>query len=196
MRYSSGPPRLVPRSSAGSKTRTTARAGLSFTVRDPERNLWSFGTYRAPTGPQGFYDGVAQVIARSVGVPHRATEQVLHASRASVSAVLGDRPAVLARQISRQPQHEPPNPPPQLHPTKPPSHPTQQLIQRPRPSLGRHMAIGRGGRRPRLDEPVDGRDVAFESDRRGSHQSHRWDRKHGTTEMSSVKHFLARSHAR
>jgi uncharacterized glyoxalase superfamily protein PhnB len=30
----------------GLKARTTARGGLSFTVRDPEGNLWSFGTYR------------------------------------------------------------------------------------------------------------------------------------------------------
>jgi hypothetical protein len=44
-----------------------------------------------------FYDVVAQVIANPIGVPHRATEQVLHAIRASIPGVLGDRPAVLAR---------------------------------------------------------------------------------------------------
>jgi hypothetical protein len=70
------------------------------------------------------------------------------------------------------------------------------------PERERHLAAPHQysyrARRPKatLDEPVDGRDVAFESDRRGSRQSHRWGGKRGTTERSNVKHFLARSHAR
>jgi hypothetical protein len=40
---------------------------------------------------------VAEVITHPVGVPHRATEQVLHAIGAGVPGVLGDGPAVLAR---------------------------------------------------------------------------------------------------
>jgi hypothetical protein len=38
---------------------------------------------------------IAQVIADPVGVPHRATQQVLHAIRAGVPGVLGDSPAIL-----------------------------------------------------------------------------------------------------
>jgi hypothetical protein len=72
-----------------------------------------------------FHDVVAQVIAHPVGVSHRATKQVLHAIRARVPGVLGNRPAVLARQIDQQSQHETPNPPPRLDPTKPTGHPTK-----------------------------------------------------------------------
>ena len=45
----------------------------------------------------------AHVIADPVVVPHRPTKQVLHPIRAGVAGVLGDRPAVLARQIRQQP---------------------------------------------------------------------------------------------
>jgi hypothetical protein len=49
------PPARAPRSSAGFATRRHGSRG--FTVRDPEGNLWSFGTYRvhnqAPVGRLG-----------------------------------------------------------------------------------------------------------------------------------------------
>jgi hypothetical protein len=43
------------------------------------------------------YHVIAQVITHPVGIPHRATKQVLHAIRAGIPGVLGDHPAVLAR---------------------------------------------------------------------------------------------------
>ena len=43
----------------------------------------------------------ADVIAQRVLIPHRPTKQVLHPIRAGVADVLGDRPAVLAWQVSQ-----------------------------------------------------------------------------------------------
>ena len=72
----------------------------------------------------------AQVIADSVVVPHRPTKQVLHPVRGGIPSVLGDRPAVLARQVGQQALHEPPGPPSWLHPCGPSRDPTQQPIER------------------------------------------------------------------
>jgi hypothetical protein len=52
-----------------------------------------------PVLPQVLHHIVAQVIAHLVLIPHRPGEQVLHPIRAGVPGVLGDRPAVLARQL-------------------------------------------------------------------------------------------------
>jgi hypothetical protein len=65
---------------------------------------------------------------------------MLHAIRAGLPGVLGDRPAILARQISQQPEHEPRDPSPWLDPRKPAGHPTEQLLQHPRPWLHRYAA--------------------------------------------------------
>jgi hypothetical protein len=72
----------------------------------------------------------AQVIADSVVVPHRPTKQVLHPVRGGIPSVLGDRPAVLARQVGQQALYEPPGPPSWLHPCGPSRDPTQQPIER------------------------------------------------------------------
>jgi len=72
---------------------------------------------------------VADVVADRVVVPHRPGEQVLHSVRAGIAGLLGDRPAVLARQVGQQPQHERPGPPSGLHPAKPTRDPAQQLLQ-------------------------------------------------------------------
>jgi len=71
----------------------------------------------------------AHVIADRVLIPHGTSEQVLHPIRAGVAGVLGDRPAVLARQRRQQPQHERPGPPSWLHPAEPARDPAQQLVQ-------------------------------------------------------------------
>jgi hypothetical protein len=71
----------------------------------------------------------AHVVADRVVVPHRPSEQVLHPIRARIPGVLGDRPAVLARQVRQQSAHKRPSPPPQIHPTKPSRDPAQQLLQ-------------------------------------------------------------------
>jgi hypothetical protein len=71
------------------------------------------------------HDVIAQVITYTVGVPHRTSQQVLHAIGAGLPGVLGDRPAILARQIGQQPQHESPGPSPRLDPRKPAGHPTE-----------------------------------------------------------------------
>jgi hypothetical protein len=72
---------------------------------------------------------VAHVVANSVVVPDRPGQQVLQAIRGGISGVLGDRPAVLARQVGQQPHHERPGPPSGLHPAEPARDPTQQLLQ-------------------------------------------------------------------
>jgi hypothetical protein len=73
-------------------------------------------------------DVVAQVLAHPVGVPPGPGEQVLHAVRIAVARVLGDRPAVLARQIGQQPEQEPADPAAGLHPPKPGGHPIEQPV--------------------------------------------------------------------
>jgi hypothetical protein len=75
------------------------------------------------------HEVVAEVVADPVVVPHRPGEQVLHPVGAGVAGVLGDRPAVLARQVRQQPVHECPGPLAWLHPAEPARHPAQQLLQ-------------------------------------------------------------------
>src|SRR3954469_14552783 len=57
---------------------------------------------------------------------------MLHAVRGGLAGVLGDRPAVLARQIRQQPEQEPADPRLQLDPAEPAGDPLQQLIPHPR----------------------------------------------------------------
>jgi hypothetical protein len=68
----------------------------------------------------------AEVVADAVVVPDTArARRCSHPVRAGVAGVLGDRPAVLARQVGQQPQHERPGVPSWLHPRKPASDPAQ-----------------------------------------------------------------------
>jgi hypothetical protein len=83
----------------------------------------------------------AEVIADPVVVPHRTAQQVLHPIRGGVAGVLGDRPAVLARQVGQQPVHERPGPPAWLHPREPARDPAQQLLQPP-PAIGQGLRCG------------------------------------------------------
>src|SRR3954454_11107356 len=52
-------------------------------------------------------DVVAGLLRHPVRVPGSPGQQVLRAVRTGVAGVLGDRPAVLARQIGQQPEQEP-----------------------------------------------------------------------------------------
>jgi hypothetical protein len=79
---------------------------------------------------------VANVVADGVVVPDRPAQEVLHAVRAGIPGVLGDRPAILAWQVGQQPQQERPGPAAWLHPAKPACDPAQQLLQ-PRLPAGR-----------------------------------------------------------
>jgi hypothetical protein len=92
------------------------------------------------------YDKTAQVIADTVGVPPGPGQQMLHPIRSRVPGVLGDRPAVLARQPGQQPQHERPRPPPRLNPAETRADPEHQLIQQPQPP-GRVYAMASGHRK-------------------------------------------------
>jgi hypothetical protein len=67
----------------------------------------------------------ADVVADGVVVPDRPGQQVLQAVRGGIPCVLGDRPAVLAGQVSQQPEHERPGMPSGLHPAKPASDPAR-----------------------------------------------------------------------
>jgi hypothetical protein len=82
---------------------------------------------------------VAEVVADLVVVPHRPGEQVLHPVGVGVAGVLGERPAVLARQIGQQATHERPGPPPKVRPPKPAGDPAQQLVQQRLPAGGVHV---------------------------------------------------------
>ena len=84
-----------------------------------------------------------------VVVPHRPTEQVLHPIRAGVPGVLGDRPAVLARQIRQQPEHERLGPLSWLHPAEPPRDPAPATPPA-LPAIGQALPL-RCGLRPPSD---------------------------------------------
>ena len=72
----------------------------------------------------------------AVGVPPGSGQQVLHPVRSPVPGMLGDRPAVLARQLRQQAQHERPGPAPRLHPAEPAPGPGQQLVKYAQPPAG------------------------------------------------------------
>jgi hypothetical protein len=75
--------------------------------------------------------------------PPRPLQQVLHPIRGRLPGLLGDRPAVLARQPGQQPEHERPRPPPRLHPSETSPDPQHQLIEQPQPA-GRVYAVASG----------------------------------------------------
>jgi hypothetical protein len=77
----------------------------------------------------------AHIITHRVGVPPRPLQQVLHPVRRRIASVLGDRPAVLARQARDQAHHERPRPPPRFHPAEPASDPAHQLIEQQSPAI-------------------------------------------------------------
>ena len=72
--------------------------------------------------------------AAASSVPPGPGQQVLHPVRSPVPGMLGDRPAVLARQLGQQAQHERPGPAPRLHPAEPGTGPGHQLIECPQPA--------------------------------------------------------------
>ena len=92
----------------------------------------------ADTGISGWGIEVA------VGVPPSPGQQVLHPVRSPVPGMLGDRPAVLARQLGQQAQHERPGPAPRLHPAEPGTGPGHQLIECPHPAA--RVYAGASGR--------------------------------------------------
>jgi hypothetical protein len=84
-----------------------------------------------------------RVVADAVGVPPGACQQVLHPVRRRVTGMLGDRPAVLARQFGQQAQHERPRPAPRLHAAEPGPDLDHQLIEYPQPAA-RVYAVASG----------------------------------------------------
>jgi len=75
------------------------------------------------------HDVTAHVVADPAGVPPGPGQQVLHPVRSPVPGMLGDRPAVLARQLRQQAQHERPGPAPRLHPGESPRDAAHQVIK-------------------------------------------------------------------
>jgi hypothetical protein len=75
-----------------------------------------------------FHEIATDVVADGVGIPDRPGQQMLHAVRAGFPGMLGERPAVLPRQLGQQPGDERPDPPPRLHPSEPAGDPAQQLV--------------------------------------------------------------------
>ena len=81
-------------------------------------------------------DVAAHVVTDAVGVPFRARQQVLHPVRRGVAGMLGDSPAVLARQLGQQAEHERPRPAPRLHPAETAPDPRHQLVKYAQPPAG------------------------------------------------------------
>ena len=81
-------------------------------------------------------DIAAHVVADPAGIPFRAGQQVLHPVGRRVVGMLGDGPAVLARQLRQQAQYERPRPPPRLHPPEPAPRPGHQLVKYAQPAAG------------------------------------------------------------
>ena len=63
----------------------------------------------------------------------------------AVAGVLGDRPAVLPRQVRQQPEHEPADPAAGLDPGEPARHPVEQPVGLGVPPAGIY-AVARGHR--------------------------------------------------
>ncbi len=87
----------------------------------------------------------AHVIADRVGVPLRTVQQVLHAVRGRVARMLGQRPAVLPRQVRQQSEHQRGCATSGFDPSEPARHAAHQLVEH-RPPPGRHYAVTRGHR--------------------------------------------------
>ncbi|MDQ0578442.1 hypothetical protein QF030_000620 [Streptomyces rishiriensis] len=88
---------------------------------------------------------VPYLVADFVGIPAGPAEKVLHAGRTGVTGVLGDRPAVLPRQVHEQPQHEHPRPAARFHPGEPARHLAHQAIEYRLPP-GKVYAVAHGHR--------------------------------------------------
>src|SRR3954470_24201521 len=94
-------------------------------------------------------DVVAQVLTDPVGVPDRPGQQMLHAIRRGLAGMLGECPAVLARQVGQQREQEPADPTPPLDPGEPAGDPIQQLVHACRPASRPYP-----GPRPPRDRPM------------------------------------------
>jgi hypothetical protein len=70
---------------------------------------------------------------------------MLHGVRSAVPGVLGERPAVLPRQLGEHAAQERGEPVPGLDPPQPQLHPSEQLVHRGLPSAGLY-AVARGRR--------------------------------------------------
>jgi hypothetical protein len=87
----------------------------------------------------------AHVVADAIGVPRCPRQQVLHPARRDIAGLLGQRPAVLARQPGKQADNERPRPPPRLHPAETGPNLQHQLIEHAQPA-GRVYAVASGRR--------------------------------------------------
>jgi hypothetical protein len=74
-------------------------------------------------------DIAAQVIARRVGVPPGARQQVLQPARTLVPDMLGDRPTVRPAQPGEHPGHQVPGMPTRLHTGEPRREPRHQRLE-------------------------------------------------------------------
>jgi hypothetical protein len=87
----------------------------------------------------------AQVVTDRVGVPLRAGEKMLQPIRREITAMLGDRPAVLAIQTGQHPQHQPASMAQRLIPREPRRDPIDHRAVRHPPPV-RIYAASRGHR--------------------------------------------------
>jgi hypothetical protein len=87
----------------------------------------------------------AQVITHRLGVPARSSKQMLQPVRSQVTAMLGDRPAVLALQPAQHPEHQPARVSQRLVAREPRRDPIDHLAVR-HPPPARIYAVCRGHR--------------------------------------------------
>lgn len=87
----------------------------------------------------------AYVVSDRISVPLRAVEQVLHAVRSGIADVLGQGPAVLAREVRQQPGDQAPHPAAGFNSGKPARDPAHQALECFLP-VSRHYAGVRGRR--------------------------------------------------
>jgi hypothetical protein len=87
----------------------------------------------------------AQVVPHPFGIPVRPGQQMLQPVRGSITAVLGDRPAVLPAQVGHQPQHQRGGVPTRLVAGEPRSDPVSHFAEAGPPSV-RVYAMRRGHR--------------------------------------------------
>jgi hypothetical protein len=79
---------------------------------------------------QALDDEATEIVAYRVGIPPGSRQQMLQAVGGRVSGMLGERPAVPARQVRQQPEHERPCPAPGFHPHEPSRDTAHQDLER------------------------------------------------------------------
>ncbi len=78
---------------------------------------------------QVLHHEAAEIVPHSIGIPHCPVQQLLHPARLGVAGLLGQGPAVLARQVGQQAEDELPCSAPWFDPCEPACDAAHEVIE-------------------------------------------------------------------